>query len=95
MTIRVIMLRRVPPEKNEDLRPLLLKMRSLAVRQTGYVSGETLISADDPEEVLVISTWRNMENWNDWLASEERQAVQEEIDNVVGQETLYQVYYCA
>ncbi len=61
--------------------------------QPGYISGETLINADDPQEVLVISTWDSLEHWDAWLASGERAALQAQVDAITGQETLYQVYY--
>lgn len=93
MGVKVILLRRVPVEKESFLRPLLLKLRSLAMTQPGYVSGETLMNADDPEEFLVISSWRSVEDWNNWLGSEQRAGLQKEVDDLLGQDTYYQVYY--
>lgn len=93
MVIKVILLRRVPQEHADELKPLLHEMRALALAQPGYVSGETLMNADDSEEYLVISTWASMEHWNDWLRNTERRMVQQQIDGLLGRETLYQVYY--
>jgi heme-degrading monooxygenase HmoA len=93
MMIKVILLRRVPPAREPELRPLLVKLRGLAMTQHGYISGETLMNADNPEEYLVISSWQSMEDWNAWLAKEERREVQQQIDDLLGSETLYQVYY--
>lgn len=95
MAVRVILYRRVPQEKSSELAPLLLELRSLAVIQPGYISGETLMNRDDPEEVLVISTWANEESWERWVANEKRQALQKKVDGLLGRETLYQVYYNA
>ena len=95
MSVRVILYRRVPAEKSAELAPLLVELRSLAVAQPGYVSGETLMNRDDPEEVLVISTWTNEASWERWVANEKRQAVQRKVDALLGRETLYQVYYNA
>lgn len=93
MIVKVIILRRAQQGLDSQLLPMLIKLRAMAMQQPGYVSGETLISADDPEEVLVISTWRSVEDWNAWLASEERAKLQGQIDALIGNETLYQVYY--
>lgn len=93
MAVKIIILRRVPVEKEKDLRPLLLKLRSLAMSKPGYISGETLMNADDPEEYLVISSWKRLEDWQFWVESEERKALQSEVDRLLGKQTLYQVYH--
>ncbi len=92
MMVKVVLARRVPREKEGELRALLVRMRSLAMAQKGYVSGETLVSLDDPEQVLVVSSWYSLEDWNAWLAKEERIEVQKAIDELLGQGTNYQVY---
>ena len=95
MVVKIIMLRRVPVDKANELKPLLMELRALALAQPGYVSGETLMNADDPEEYLVISTWTSIDDWEEWLRNPERQMVQRQIDGLLGRETLYQVYYNA
>ncbi len=95
MAVKVILYRRVPIAKRNELTPLLLELRSLAMVQPGYISGETLMNTDDPEEVLVISTWSDEPSWNRWLENEKRQNVQRRIDALLGRETMYQVYYNA
>ncbi|MBN2645658.1 MAG: antibiotic biosynthesis monooxygenase [Desulfuromonadaceae bacterium] len=93
MAVKIIILRRVTPEKEPELRPLLLQMRALAHAQNGYISGETLINYDDPSERVVISSWKTLENWNDWLNNPQRIALQDQVDQLLGSETLYQIYY--
>lgn len=95
MAIKVILYRRVPPEKANELKPLLIELRSMAMAQRGYISGETLMNGDDPEEYLVISSWTNLQNWNNWLNNEQRKELQTKVDKLLGTETLYQVYYNA
>ena len=93
MAVRIIIVRHVPKEKANDLRPLLLQMRSLANAQPGYISGETLVNYDDPTEHLVISTWKTLEDWNVWLRDVQRRALQNRVDEITGSETMYSVYY--
>ncbi len=93
MPVKVIILRHVPVEIIEQLTPLLIELRSCALTQPGYLSGETLIRVDDPREHLVISTWDSLEHWNQWLQSPARAEIQARVDACLGQETLYQVYY--
>jgi len=93
MSVRIIIVRHVPPEKAPELRPLLLQMRSLANAQSGYISGETLVNYDDPSEHLVISTWKTLDDWNTWLGDSQRRALQSRVDEITGSETRYSVYY--
>ncbi len=93
MAVKIIIVRRVPKEKQNEIRPLLLQMRAVANAQVGYISGETLVNYDDPEENLVISTWKSLENWNQWLRNEQRIDLQSQVDRILGHETLYQIYY--
>jgi heme oxygenase (mycobilin-producing) len=95
MVVKVILLRRVPAEVADELKPMLMELRALALAQPGYISGETLMNADDPEEYLVISTWADIVYWQKWLNNGERMMVQRAIDTLLGRETLYQVYYNA
>jgi heme-degrading monooxygenase HmoA len=95
MVVKVILLRRVRADVADELKPMLMELRALALAQPGYISGETLMNADDPEEYLVISTWADITHWNRWLQNGERMMVQRQIDSLLGTESLYQVYYNA
>jgi heme oxygenase (mycobilin-producing) len=92
MSIKVIILRRGEPEKFALLKPLLVRLRALAMKQPGYVSGETYLNLYNRGEYLVISTWSSLEQWEDWLTHPERAEVQSEIDELLGEPSLYQVY---
>jgi heme-degrading monooxygenase HmoA len=67
-------------------------MRSLATQQHGYISGETLKSLDRPDVFLVLSTWQTPEDWEKWLLSNERQALQAQIDDLLGGKTEYEMF---
>lgn len=93
MSVKVIILRQVPVDTAPALTPLLIELRSYALKQPGYISGETLMRVDDPTENLVISTWSSLEHWNAWLSKPERAEIQAKVDQLLGAETLFQVYY--
>jgi len=80
MAVKVLIKRRVSQDKARALIPLVRQMRASAATQTGYITGETLRSLDNPEEFLVISTWQSSDDWKNWLKSEERNKVQEKIE---------------
>ena len=92
MAVKIIIKRIVPLNKTEALKPLLQKLRNLAMQQPGYISGETFKRIDRPGESLVVSTWQSMENWRAWVMSDERRGTQEKIDHLLGEKTDYVVY---
>jgi heme-degrading monooxygenase HmoA len=92
MAVKIFIKRSIPPEKSGTLMPLFQKLRSLAMKQPGYISGETLQSIDMPGEVMVISTWQTVEEWQRWLTHKERLKIQSQIDMMLGIKAEYKVY---
>jgi heme oxygenase (mycobilin-producing) len=89
-----VMIQRVfkDEEKATQLAPLIVKLRSLATVQPGYITGKTFRCLDCPGEFLVISTWNGIEDWNRWLNSKQRTDIQKQIDELLGEETEYRIY---
>lgn len=75
--IRVMIDRHCQPGKEKQLRDLLIELRMAALRQHGYISGETLREADDASNFVVISTWTTMENWKVWQTARQRLSIEE------------------
>ena len=92
MAVKIIIRRRVPKDKESELLPLLMQLRSKAITQSGYISGETLRNVDNPEEYIVISTWESVEAWKAWESSKERKEVQEKIDTLLEEKAEYGIY---
>ena len=92
MTVKIVIKRYVPKEKEKELLPLIRQLRILTNRQKGYISGETLRRIDKPGETVVISTWETGQDWKRWVSSPERAEVQKKIDVLLGHETQYEVY---
>jgi len=93
MAIEVIIRRTFEgEEKAQNLAPLIVQLRSEAMIQPGYISGATLRCIDCPGEYLVLSTWNTIDDWNRWLTSETRKAIQGQIDALLGEQTEYRVY---
>lgn len=95
MAVKVFIKRKVAQGKQEELLELIKRLRSLAVGQPGYISGETLWSASAPDisMVVVISTWASVEDWEAWKSSKDRRDLQARIDGLLGQETTYDTYH--
>jgi antibiotic biosynthesis monooxygenase (ABM) superfamily enzyme len=92
MTVKIVIKRKVPKNKEKELLPLIKELRIATTRQAGYISGETLQRIDKPGETVVVSTWEGVEDWNRWLTSPDRAILQQKIDTLLGQETEYEIY---
>jgi len=93
MSTKVLITRTVPREKSREMLQLFREMRSLATAQSGYISGETMKSNDQPDEFLVIITWESPEDGEKWMFSKDRQAIQEKIDSLLGGKTNYEMFH--
>jgi heme-degrading monooxygenase HmoA len=93
MAISVIIQRKFnDKEKAAKLSPLIVKLRSLATVQPGYITGKTFRCLDCEGEFVVISTWSSVEDWNRWRDSDQRKELQTQIDDLLGGKTEYRIY---
>jgi heme-degrading monooxygenase HmoA len=90
--IKVHIKRKVPAEKMEALRALINELRSLTMGQPGYIAGETLQRVDQPGESLVVAKWQSANYWQQWEQNKARSVIQDKIDQLLGEETIYEVY---
>jgi heme-degrading monooxygenase HmoA len=90
--IKIHIRRTVPQDKQEDLRILINQLRSVTMGTPGYVAGETLTRVDKPGESLVVTKWQSLFYWNQWFESKERTEIQSRIDQLLGEETRYEIY---
>lgn len=92
MTVKIFIKRNVTSSKVAELSILLKRLRGITLMQPGYISGQTLKRLDKTQECMVISTWRSIEDWNDWVLNTKRIAIQSEIDELLAEETEYSIY---
>jgi len=94
MAVEILIRRKFVTERAEKMSPLMVKLRSLAASRPGYISSESLRCIDPPDEseYLIRSTWQSVEDWKQWVNSEERMAIQKEIDLLCQEKTEYRIY---
>ena len=92
MAVKILIKRSIGQEVAQVVRPLIVELRSHAMRQPGYISGETLKCIDRPGEYLVVSTWQSVNDWHKWLDSQERKILEDRIDSITGKSTEYMTY---
>jgi heme-degrading monooxygenase HmoA len=80
------------PGNEEQFRDLLKELRSMAIRQPGYISGETLRELINPSLFKVISTWSTLEAWKTWQASQRRLLIEEKMDSITRHGSKLRIY---
>ena len=92
MLVKVIIRRYLKEGAEMEAFTLLKKLRFKAMNHDGYISGETLISTDDHQEIMVLSTWRSLEDWNSWKESKERKAIDAQLEKIQVEQTRYESF---
>ena len=90
--VKVLLERTIKGKHVKEITRLLRVLRVLAMQQPGYISGETLHEIEAPNNYLVISAWNSLEQWQAWLANQERQKLQAELDGYMEAPTWIRVY---
>ena len=74
------------------LLPYITELRSRAVRQPGYISGETLFNLERIEECVVISRWTRLEHWRKWLRNPVRIELNGKMEKLLAAKAEYDIY---
>ncbi len=80
MAVKVLITRRFKPNNLKQASRFLMELRSLATLQKGYMSGQTLVSAGNPNKLTVVSTWVSQKRWEEWQRSSERREFSKKIE---------------
>ena len=92
MNAKILIKRRFKKGKQKEIIALLRELRGGALHQPGYISGETLTSSEDPQVLMVIGTWQDMESWYNWKQNNTRQTLEKMLETYQEESTEYQEY---
>ena len=92
MTVKIVTDRKVNEGKEAEFFDLLKELRSKAVPSKGYISGETLRALSDPHNYVVVSTWQNADDWENWERDPERKKIQARIEKIMVRPTKMRIY---
>jgi quinol monooxygenase YgiN len=92
MAVKVLIKRKIKNNKMSEASKLLIKARYAAMGQQGYISSETLTDCDDPNNIVVISMWQKIENWNQWKNTALRSEINTEFKALLDESTKYECY---
>lgn len=80
MAVKVLIERHVKAGREELVWEMLRDLRSQAVRQKGYLYGETWRSLENSRIFLVSSTWGSRNYWETWTNDDLRRKIEERIN---------------
>jgi heme-degrading monooxygenase HmoA len=92
MHAKILIKRKFKTGKQKEILALLRELRSGALNQHGYISGETLTSNDDPQTMLVIGTWQDLESWYNWKENHTRKTLEKMLEIYQEAPTEYQEF---
>lgn len=92
MAVKVLISRRLQPGALAEVLAVLSRLRAQAMAQPGYITGETLKGYDDPNQLVVISTWEKPEHWRIWKDHPDRRQGEAELAAHLSEPAQYQVF---
>jgi len=92
MAVKVFIKRYVKKGETEAAVKLLIDVRSQALKQPGYISGETLVNHYDPCKITVVSTWQTIDDWIRWQESDERAAEEDQLESLQEGPAHFEIY---
>ncbi len=92
MQAKILIKRKFIKGKKNEIISLLKELRSGALQQSGYISGETLTSTEHPQTLMVISSWQDMESWQNWKENNTRITLDKMLESYQEEATEYQEF---
>lgn len=92
MQAKILIKRKFIKGKKSEIIALLKELRSRALQQPGYISGETLSSEDQPQVLMVIGTWQDMESWHNWQKNVTRKTLEQMLTTYQEGSTEYEEF---
>jgi heme-degrading monooxygenase HmoA len=92
MAVKVLIKRKIINGKLSEASKLLIKARYAAMGQQGYISSETLTDCNEPNNVVVVSMWQKIEDWNQWKKSDLRSEIEAGFESLLDGSTKYEAY---
>ena len=92
MLVTVIIKRYIREGQEKEFFSHLKKLRVKAMNQKGYISGETMLCAENTNKVAVLSKWQTLEDWNNWKTSAVRLEMDATLSKFQSNPTIYEPY---
>ena len=84
--IRVIIERHIAETLESPYEDRSRRILKNAISAPGFISGETLVDAFDPNHRLTLCNWRSIADWDRWYQSAERKELMNELSPLLDQD---------
>jgi heme-degrading monooxygenase HmoA len=88
MTVKILLERKFKEEPSLEEIKIINELRIGAMRQSGYVGGETLVDLDDHRRIVVISVWTGKAAWEKWKNSDQRRIIEANLNENLKQRPI-------
>ena len=92
MAVKILIKRKFKDGNLKAASRLLINHRNGAMKQPGYISSETMQRLEDPNQITVVSMWKDIEAWESWKNSDIRLANENEARDLLVEPTEYEHY---
>ena len=92
MTIKILIFRKMSEEQEFASHKLMLKLNALAKQQPGYISGESFAGFNDPEDRMILCSWRSIDDWEAFNNLDESKELHYMIDQILVRPTEHKIY---
>ena len=92
MAVRVMIKRHIKEGKTAEVTAILNGLRATAIHRHGYISGETLVNHYNDRIIMVVSSWKTVEDWINWQENEERDAKEAHLRDFLMEPPVYEIY---
>jgi heme-degrading monooxygenase HmoA len=79
MSIKIVIERRFKEAVSPEILEVIDEIRIKALRDRGYIGGETVVNVDDDREVLVFSAWSSVDDWKTWYDKKEWEELEKKL----------------
>ena len=79
MSIKIVIERKFKEAVVPETLEIIDEIRMQALRDKGYIGGETVVNVDDDREVLVFSAWSSVEDWKTWYDKKEWEGLEKKL----------------
>ena len=91
MSVKILIRRKFKKEALKNASAMLIKARTNAMGNQGYISTETLVNYDDPQSVIILSMWQSKDDWDRYRDSDTRKEHEDKYANMFEGSTEYEI----
>ena len=92
MSVKILIRRKFKKEALKNASAMLIKARTNAMGNQGYISTETLVNYDDPQSVISLSMWQSKDDWDRYRDSDTRKEHEDKYADMFEGSTEYEIF---